>query len=50
MAVQSMLSSQLHMFNNRMGLVPAQEVVLAKGISRTARALLGQAAPHTVLQ
>ena len=41
--VQSMLSSQLHMLNNRLGLVPAQEVVLARGIARTARALQRQA-------
>jgi hypothetical protein len=52
MAVQSMLSSQVHMFNNRLGLVPAQEVVLARGIARTARALQAQSqsTPTQVLQ
>ena len=49
-AVQTMLSSQLHMMNNRLGLVPAQEVALARGIARTARALQAATALDTVLE
>ena len=37
---QAMLASQLHMLNNRLGLAPLQEVALARGLARTARALL----------
>ncbi|WP_326542871.1 lantibiotic dehydratase C-terminal domain-containing protein [Pseudorhodoferax sp.] len=41
-SLQAMLASQLHMFNNRLGLAPLQEVALARGLARTARALACQ--------
>ena len=42
-SLQAMLASQLHMFNNRLGLVPLQEVVLARSLARTAAALQREA-------
>jgi hypothetical protein len=33
----NMLASQIHMLNNRLGLAPAQEILLAQGLSLAAR-------------
>jgi hypothetical protein len=38
-AVGNMLASQIHMFNNRLGLVPAQEMILARALAVAAREL-----------
>jgi hypothetical protein len=38
MAVQNILSSQIHMLNNRLGIVPASEQVLAAALQRAAEA------------
>jgi thiopeptide-type bacteriocin biosynthesis protein len=37
---QAMLASQLHMFNNRLGLTPAQEVLLSRQLAATLAQLL----------
>lgn len=46
-ALQAMLASQLHMLNNRLGLAPLQEVVLARHLVQAARALVRERLPET---
>jgi hypothetical protein len=47
MAVQNILSSQIHMLNNRLGIVPASEQVLAAALHRAAEAAGRIAQPET---
>ena len=47
MAVQNILSSQIHMLNNRLGVIPASEQVLAAALQRAAEAAARTAQPET---
>jgi hypothetical protein len=46
-AVQNILSSQIHMLNNRLGIVPASEQVLAAALQRAAEAAARTATTET---
>ncbi|MDT8999856.1 thiopeptide-type bacteriocin biosynthesis protein [Paucibacter sp. APW11] len=49
-AIYNIISSQLHMMNNRLGLVPAQEIFLAKRLSTALRALHAESASAAIEQ